>query len=221
MPRSLVRTNWTRVLNFRQRRQFLFNLGQRVRDREAFAKDDFVRLAKGIYGFFGNAVALETDLVDGARFSRIAVDDHERRHVLHDLGAAADHGHLSDATELMHGHMPPTIAWSSTETWPATLAIETTMWLPRCHCARCGCRKGCVVRADGGHFAVAGRAVDRDAFTERVAVANSVRVMPPFHFKSCVLRPMLAKGKYFILATQPGVAVDDHVANAAGSAARA
>jgi hypothetical protein len=38
-----------------------------------------------------------------------------------------------------------------------------------------------------------------------------VRVMPPFHFKSCVFRPMLAKGKNFVALAQRGVAVNDHV----------
>ena len=51
-------------------------------------------------------MAFHADLVDAAHLGRVAVGDHEGRHVLHDLRAAAGDGVASDAAELMHGGEP-------------------------------------------------------------------------------------------------------------------
>src|ERR1017187_1947541 len=73
------------VLDLRQLRQFLFYFRQRVRNRESFAEQNFVSMAHGRLRFLRNPVAFHADFVDGARLRRIAVGNHERRHVLHDF----------------------------------------------------------------------------------------------------------------------------------------
>ena len=91
------------VLDFGELGQVGFELGEGVGDGEALAEEDLVGLAHGGLGLLGDAVAFHPDFVDGAGLGRVAVGDHEGRDVLHDLGAAADHGELPDAAELVHG----------------------------------------------------------------------------------------------------------------------
>ena len=50
----------------------------------------------------GKPGPLQSNLVDPAYLGRVAICDHERRDVLHDLGAAAGDRKASDAAELMH-----------------------------------------------------------------------------------------------------------------------
>jgi len=71
--------------NFRQGRQFLLNFCQRVGDGQAFAEQNFIGPFHGVLRFFGNSIPLHADFVDGARLRRIAVRQHEGRHVLHDF----------------------------------------------------------------------------------------------------------------------------------------
>lgn len=49
------------------------------------------------------AAALEADEIESASGCGVAVDDHEGRDVLDDLGAAADDGVAADAAELVDG----------------------------------------------------------------------------------------------------------------------
>jgi hypothetical protein len=92
--------------DFGQRRHFFFNLRQRVGNGKLFAKKNFISLSQCHLDFFGKAVPFQTDLVDDARLSGIAFNDHERRHVLDDSRTAAGHRELADTAELMHRHQP-------------------------------------------------------------------------------------------------------------------
>lgn len=90
------------VLDFRQRRQFLFNFLQRVGQDQAFAKNQLVRLAQGVLCLLGDAVAFQADFIDGHWRGRVAVGEHEWRDILPYRAAGANHRIFPDAAKLMH-----------------------------------------------------------------------------------------------------------------------
>src|SRR5437588_6642396 len=90
------------VQEFRAHRELPLDPRERIGNGQPFAKQKFERLAQGRLGFLRQSVPLHPDLVHRSCFSRISVHDHKRGHVLHDLGAATDHGHFANPAELMN-----------------------------------------------------------------------------------------------------------------------
>lgn len=82
-------------------RDLLADRGDGLLRVEIRAVDELVGFAQGADDFRVEASAFHADLVDAADFGGIAVCDHEWRHVLHELRAAAGDGVPADATELV------------------------------------------------------------------------------------------------------------------------
>jgi len=61
----------------------------------------FVGVLDGLDVFLRKAPALQADGIDSTGAGRVAIDDHEWRHVLHDFCHAADNRMLADAAELV------------------------------------------------------------------------------------------------------------------------
>jgi len=65
-------------------------------------EDNFIGLQKRPDGLRRRTMTLQTDLVHAAGLAGMAVHDHERRHILHDLRTTTDDRHLPDPAKLMH-----------------------------------------------------------------------------------------------------------------------
>src|ERR1700761_9197835 len=158
-----------------QWRQFAFDLGESGgHGRGGVAGQDFLRVLDGVLSFFRDAIAFNTDLVDGMNDGGLAIGKHERWDILPDLGAAADHDEFADATKLMHGDvageydvvfqhdMPRKAGKTGHDDMTAQLAIMGDM----------GVGEKNVVRAEHGGVAIVGGTMDGDAFAKDVMITN-------------------------------------------------
>ena len=127
MPRWLARTKRTRCSSSGKGGSSLSIRRKRVGDGKPLAEEDFVGLAQASLRGVRDAVPFKTDLVDGARLGGVAVHDHEGRHVLHDLRAAADHGEFADAAKLVHGGQTADDGVILDRTCPASVATLDMM----------------------------------------------------------------------------------------------
>ena len=200
------------VLYFRQRRQFLFNLRQRVGDGQTFAEQDLVSLLQGILRVIRDALAFHADLVNGARFRGIAVGNHEWRHILHDFGTAADHRQFADAAELMdrrdaddrmifHRDVAGQGCAVRHDDVAADDAIVRDVTVGQ----------NVIMRTDARRVAVTGGAVNGDVFAQRVMVADFGAGDAALPFQILRLQSDAGERKNFISFPQPGVPVNDHV----------
>jgi len=197
------------MLNFRQRGHFSLDFRDGIGDREALAKNDFVNLPQSPYGGLGDSIALQPDFIDGAGLGRVSVHEHEWGHVLNHFGAAGDHGQFSYAAELMHGAhatddrmiLNRDMAGDPRHRDHDVVAHDDIV-------SDMAAAQDCVVRADPGHFAVAGRTVDGDSLPDGVEIPDLSSREAAFPFEVLRLQADRRERIDFVAATESGVAIN-------------
>ena len=144
---------------------------------------------------------------------RVAVGNHERRHVLHHLRAAADHRQFADAAKLVHRRQPANhrmildrhVARERRDVGHDDVVAQ------RAIVRDVAVGEDVIVRADARDFAVAGRAVNGDVFAEGVAVADFGARDAALPFQILRLQPDAGERKNFVVLSEFRVAVNDDV----------
>lgn len=139
-----------------------------------FEEEFFVGGLEGFDVVLGKAATLETDQVEAAGVGGIAVDNHEGRHVLDNLGAAANNRMLADAAELVDrthaGNdgmiFNDDVAGDANGVGKDDVAAELAV------VGDVGVAEQQIMRADAGGQAFVGAAVDGGVFAKNVVVAD-------------------------------------------------
>ncbi len=137
-------------------------------------EDEFAGFVEGEALFLGYAHSSEADGVDVVDGLFDAFDDHEGGDVADDSAHSADHGHFSDADELVDtGHASDgDVVFDGDVAGDADVVGDGDVVLDLDIVAKVDHGHEVVVVADFGEFALFGSAVDGDVFSEDVVVAN-------------------------------------------------
>ena len=210
------------VLNFGQWRQLLFDPGKRIGNGQAVAEENFVSLTERDLRVFGNRIAFHADFVDGARFGRISVGQHERRDVLDNFRAAADHGHFAHAAELVDRNHPAddSVVFDGHVTRKGADVGHNDVIAEAIVMGDVAVSQDVVIRANRCHFAVAGRAVDGDTFAEGIVVANFGSCDAALPFQILRLKADAGEGEDFVAASEFGMAIDNDMRMQAATGAQ-
>ena len=160
-----------------------------------------------------DAIALHANFIHPASRTGMAVHNHIRRHVLHDLCAAANDGHFTDPAELvnrrqpahnriiLHHHMPGHRAVVAKNHMVADAAVVGNV----------GIRQKIAVRSNSRVEPVASRCVHRHVFPENIRRADLEITFATGILQVLRLQPETGKRIKFVLRPNGRQPVQDHM----------
>lgn len=159
-------------------------------DIEIASTEEAVGFAEGADFFGGEAAAFQPDLINSADLGRVAVGNHEGRHVLNDFRASAEDGVLADAAKLVDPAQATDdrIVLDDDMSGQGAIVGKNDMIPDRAIVGDMGVGEEVIVISDDGLTSGTGTAIDGAEFAEAVVVADFEVGRLGFVFE--ILRPL-------------------------------
>ena len=163
-------------------------------------ENNFISLVKRPDDLCWHTISLHADFIDPAGHAWMTIHDHERWHVLNHLRAAANDGHFTDSTKLVHRRQPADDGVILDRHMPGQCAVvaEDHMVADNAVVRNVRVRQKIPVRPDPCRQSIAGRRVHRRVFPEHIRRADFEKALTAVKLQVLRFQPNAGKRIKFI-----------------------